>query len=113
VAKKKEFRYVLPKLKEHQFARIDKGKKARLIAYIDEHKGVTIMGNSDGLLYLARHIAAMALHENNTCLHVHLQPGDEMEKGSLELTIDNIDFWPDETKQKARKTRPEYAHLFD
>ena len=113
MSKKKEFRYVLPRLKEHQFARIDKAKKARVIAYIDERGGVSVMGNSEGLLYLARNLAAMALHENQTGLHVHLDPDiGDMDKGSLELTIENIDFYPDETKQKIRKSGPQFEHLF-
>ena len=102
MAKKKEFRYVLPKLKEHEFDRIDKGQKARVVTYIDERDGVSVIGNSEGLLYLAKHFAAMALHKNQTGLHIHLEPGEEVEKGSLELT--NVPVPPPEPPGRDRNT---------
>jgi len=92
----KEFRYMLPELKNDEYPNIPKPDNRSLSCYPDSEGNIHIQGDSEGLLYLAKYIAAMGLHENKTGLHIHLDPEyDMLDKGSRELTILNVEFFPD------------------
>jgi hypothetical protein len=93
MAGSKTFKYVLPRLRSGEFPRLDKLKSDRIRVSIDASEGVLISGNKQGLLYLAKHLIAMGLIKDKTGLHVHLNPEtDSLDEGSVEVTIDNIDF---------------------
>jgi hypothetical protein len=89
----REFRYVVPPLGESEFPEIRKGEGAILSCEVRAGNEVCIIGNTDGLMYLAKYLAAMALIEKHNGLHVHLDPeSGELEAGSSLLTVCNLDF---------------------
>jgi hypothetical protein len=89
----KEFRYAVPPVGQHEFPRIGKEKGAIISCEVHPGNEVQIVGNSDGLIYLAKYLAAMALLEKRDGCHVHLDPqSGDLETGSALLTICNLEF---------------------
>jgi len=89
----KTFKFVVPDVQEHEYVRITKQKTAVARCEILPDNEVRIIGNSLGLAYLAKHLAAMALLEKHDGFHVHLDPlTDKLDSGSAVLTICNLDF---------------------
>ena len=88
-----EFRYIVPPVGESEFPDIAKDEGAVLRCDVRPGNEVQIVGNRDGLIYLAKHLAAMALIERHDGFHVHLDPEmGEIEAGSATLTICNLGF---------------------
>jgi hypothetical protein len=88
-----EFRYVLPALAPSEFPYIPRSDHAQLTCVIEEDGEVEIRGNREGLLYLARHLAAMGMVTGVPGLHIHLDPDTgELDPGSSIITISNSDF---------------------
>ena len=87
----KEFQYRLPQLGPNEFPVIQKPEEATIRVLFGELEGLEIIGNSAGLLHLARFLVAMGLHRAVPGFHVHMEPGDELDEGSLEVEIRNID----------------------
>jgi len=91
----KVFTYKVPRLRPDEFPRIPKPKGARLACSSGPPGNVDIKGNSAGLLYLAKHLVAMAFSENRSGLHEHLTPHlGQLDDTSDELTIHNEDLMP-------------------
>jgi hypothetical protein len=89
----KTFKFVVPDVQEHEYVEIRKKKTAVVRCEILPDNEVRIIGNSLGLEYLAKHLAAMALLEKHNGLHIHLDPlTDKLDSGSAVLTICNLDF---------------------
>ena len=64
---------------------------------------ILLEGNTAGLLYLARHIAAMAmLPRPQEGLQIHLTPDLYLEPDSVELILENIDLREPEGKKKPK-----------
>jgi hypothetical protein len=92
----REFKYVVPPVGESEFPEIPRGEAAILSCQVHPGNEVCIIGNSEGLIYLAKYLAAMALLEKRNGLHVHLDPeSGELEAGSSMLTVCNVDFGND------------------
>jgi hypothetical protein len=90
---KQDFRYVVPDVPECEFPKIRKEEGTVIRCKVCPDGEVQVVGNSKGLLYLARHFAAMGLLEKRNGLHLHLDPETgELEAGSAVLTICNLDF---------------------
>ena len=88
-----KFTYKLPALRKGQFPNILKPDGAKVAFLIHPKTEVEVIGNKEGLLYLARHIAAMAMLKGCPGLHIHLDPehGDVDERSCI-VTIGNLDF---------------------
>ncbi|GEM_PF-5761813 len=90
---RKEFRYVLPALAPCEFPEIPRPNGAELAVTVTQAGEVRITGNSSGLLYLARHLVAMGLHQGSSGLHVHLDPElGNLDSGSSSVIVSNRDF---------------------
>jgi hypothetical protein len=91
--KTRRFVYVLPVLGKDEFPDIRKPKSARIAAIVDPQGEVELVGNSAGLAYLAKKLAAMSIIKNTNWLHVHLDPEyRQVDPGTVEITIRNLDF---------------------
>ena len=89
----KEFRYVLPPLDESQFPHIPRPSGAKIACIIDPNGGVAVVGNSSGLQYLAKYLAAMSMMTNHNGMHVHLDAETgRVDEGSTPIVIRNLDF---------------------
>jgi hypothetical protein len=87
-----EFKYVVPRVKPFEFPDIPKPEGAKLTCTVRDNE-VHIIGNGDGLLFLARHLVAMGLIDGVTGLHIHLDPEiGNLDTGSNVVTIGNLDF---------------------
>lgn len=89
---KKQFTYTLPALGDSEFPGISRKHGVSISCEILPDNEVMILGNSAGLLYLARHLLAMALISNQEGLHIHLDSNYALDEGSSLLTICNSDF---------------------
>ena len=84
-----------------RFPAIRKARETKIGVLIDDHGNVDIIGNSKGLLYLARHIAIMGLMNRDDGFHIHLTVGEGQldrinDSGMVwELTIGNSEFLED------------------
>ena len=89
----KTFIYELPPLGKGEFPDIPRPDGAKLTFQVHSGSEVEILGNTEGLLHLARNIAAMAMLKKCSGLHIHLDPecGD-IDEGSSMVTIHNLDF---------------------
>ena len=88
-----EFNYVLPTLAPSEFPDIPRSVGAQLSCSLKANGEIEIVGNSEGLLYLARHMVAMAMLNGVPGLHVHLDPETgNLDPGSTVVTIVNRDF---------------------
>ena len=87
------FTYALPRLSDSEFPYIPLPNGAKIACIVQPDGEVELVGNSAGLAYLAKHLAAMSMITNASGLHVHLdaEPG-ELDEGSALLTIANLDF---------------------
>ncbi len=87
------FTYTLPKLKESAFPDIPLPKGAKIACIVQPHGEVQLVGDSAGLAYLAKHLAAMSMITNTKGLHIHLDAElGQVDAGSSLLTIRNLDF---------------------
>ena len=88
-----KFSYSLPVLKKNQFPNIPFMKKYRIAFHVKKNGEVELVGNSMGLAYLAKYLAAMSMIKNNDGLHVHLDPKlRKLDNKSNPLTIRNLNF---------------------
>jgi len=94
------FQYSIPTLKPNEFPNIRKSKKDHLeIRYCKKNNDIKIIGNKQGLLYLAKNIIAMA-HAKGENNHIHLMSDFELEKNNeFEVSIENIDLYSEKMKK--------------
>lgn len=86
-------------LKSGHFPYIKKPFNAFIRIRKNKHGCVSIKGNYGGYIYLAKHLIAMAcLNSPEEFMHIHLlylpNNNGNLNKGSIEVTIDNTDFYP-------------------
>ena len=88
-----KFVYEVPSVAESEFPVIDMPEGAQIASMVPEPGEVTIVGNSKGLAYLARHLIAMSLLSKKDGFHVHLDPEvGQVASDSCFVTIRNVDF---------------------
>jgi hypothetical protein len=93
MSKNKDFRYVVPTVREHEFPEVIKQEGAVISCRICPDNEVEIIGNSKGLIYLTEYLAAMALLDKHNGLHVHLDPEiEQLDAGSATISIYNLNF---------------------
>ena len=88
------FSYKLPKVGKNEFPSIQKPATAKITLVQPKQGEIQIIGNSDGLLYLAKHFVAMGLiqSKNDPGFHVHMDAeAGELDVDSLSVTIQNTD----------------------
>ncbi|MBI4835559.1 MAG: hypothetical protein HY811_12170 [Planctomycetes bacterium] len=108
----KRFIYILPSLKPDEFPHIKKNKFARVRFRIDNSLGgseIAIDGTSEGLLYFARFLVALALHDKATeGMHVHLPLYGKIEKDSLPLSIYKVSVKHGVSKKRITSMKKHY-----